>query len=138
MEQLSLYIADRMAVSGVISEEDKEFYCYSVQVLIEKFFGFTLIFAIALYFHILLQVVAFLFAFTMIRRFSDGYHCKTSFGCLCSTMLICLTTPLFVAIIDCDCATRLGGGGFVDGSIVHNSNIRLSQSESDNRGVAPP
>ena len=108
MEQLSIYISDRMAIRGIISEEDKPYYCYSVQTLLEKTIGLSLILAISLYFHILLQIAAFLVVFTAIRRLSDGYHCKTAYGCLIASVLLCLSTTQFVGLIGTNCAIRLG------------------------------
>jgi len=43
MEQLSMYISERMVLQGIISEADKPNYCYSVQMLLEKIAGLSLI-----------------------------------------------------------------------------------------------
>ncbi len=109
MEQLSICIVNRMASRGVILEEDKQFYCYSVQTLLEKAICLSLIFVLSLYFHIVFQVATFLVIFTTIRRFSDGYHCETAYGCLFASVLLCLSTPQFVDLIDDNCAIRLAG-----------------------------
>ena len=36
MEQISMYMSERMVLQGIISEEDKPNYCYSSQLLLEK------------------------------------------------------------------------------------------------------
>ena len=59
MEYLSTCITDRMCTTNVISESDKEFYAYSVQLLLEKTIGIILICLFAAVFRKLFEVVAF-------------------------------------------------------------------------------
>ena len=51
MEQLSMYMSERMVMHGIISEADKPNYCYSIQMLLEKIAGLSLILISAAYFH---------------------------------------------------------------------------------------
>ena len=43
MEYLSLLLADRMIKCQVIEEDDKKYYAYSIQLLLEKITGILLI-----------------------------------------------------------------------------------------------
>ena len=99
MEYLSTCIADRMCTTNVISESDKEFYAYSVQLLLEKTIGIILICLFAAVFRKLFEVVAFLVVFSLIRIHSDGIHCKTSIGCFVSSVLISLSTIQISALL---------------------------------------
>ena len=108
MERLSIYISDRMVLKGIISESDKPDYCYSVQLLLEKTAGLTLILISAACFHMLVQIIAFLVVFISIRRFSDGFHCQTTAGCLCASVLMCLSTGITAPLMTSSSAMCIG------------------------------
>ena len=109
MEQLSACIADRMIDLNIISSDDKDCYCYSVQGLLEKITCLTLIIVLAYIFHSLVGVIAFLSVFMLIRRSSDGIHCKTTIGCFLASTVISLSTIVVVRIINENCAICIGG-----------------------------
>lgn len=92
MEYLSLFLADRMIKCQVIEEDDKKYYAYSIQLLLEKIVGFLLISVFAVLCKSLIEIVIFLIAFSLIRIHSDGIHCKTSIGCFISSVIISLST----------------------------------------------
>lgn len=138
MEQLSACITNRMIDLNIISSDDKDFYCYSVQGLLEKITCLTLIIVLASLFHSLVGVIAFLVVFMLIRRSSDGIHCKTTIGCFLASTVISLSTIVVVRIINGNCAMRIGGGGLCDDFIVHNSNLQQSRFKSYQRGTKPP
>ena len=92
MEYLSLFLADRMIKCQVINEDDKKYYAYSIQLLLEKITGILLISVFALVFRSFLEVTVFLITFSLIRVHSDGIHCKTSIGCFISSVLVSLST----------------------------------------------
>ena len=92
MEYLSLLLADRMIKCQVIEEDDKKYYAYSIQLLLEKITGILLISGFALVFKSLVEVLIFLITFSLIRIHSDGIHCKTSIGCFISSVIVSLST----------------------------------------------
>lgn len=138
MEQISMYMSERMVLQGIISEEDKPNYCYSIQLLLEKIVGLSLILVSAAYFHILLQTLAFLVVFITIRRYSDGIHCRTSAGCFCASVLMCHSTSFIAPLLNNNCAMCIGGGGFGYDGIVHNSDSQQPGHESYRSGTPPP
>lgn len=138
MEQLSACITNRMIDLDIICSDDKDFYCYSVQGLLEKIICLTLIIVSASLFHSLVGVIAFLVVFMLIRRSSDGIHCKTTIGCFLASTVISLSTIVVVRIINGNCAMCIGGGGLCDDFIVHNSNLQQSRFKSYQRGTKPP
>lgn len=109
MEQLSACITNRMIDLDIICSDDKDFYCYSVQGLLEKITCLTLIIVSASLFHSLVGVIAFLVVFMLIRRSSDGIHCKTTIGCFLASTVISLSTIVVVRIINGNCAMCIGG-----------------------------
>ena len=138
MEQLSACITNRMIDLDIICSDDKDFYCYSVQGLLEKITCLTLIIVSASLFHSLVGVIAFLVVFMLIRRSSDGIHCKTTIGCFLASTVFSLSTIVVVRIINGNCAMCIGGGGLCDDFIVHNSNLQQSRFKSYQRGTKPP
>ena len=109
MDQLSACIADRMIDLNIICSDDKDCYCYSVQGLLEKITCLTLIIVLAYIFHSLVGVIAFLSVFMLIRRSSDGIHCKTAVGCFFASTVISLSTIQVVRTINGNCAICIGG-----------------------------
>ena len=108
MEQLSACIADRMIDLNIISSDDRDIYCYSVQGLLEKTICLTLIIAVAALLHSLFEIIAFLSVFMLIRRSSDGIHCKTSVGCFCASTLMALSTIPLVHVINIKSVILIG------------------------------
>ena len=92
MDYLSLLLADRMIKCQVIEVDDKKYYAYSIQLLLEKITGILLISGFALVFKSLVEVLIFLITFSLIRVHSDGIHCKTSIGCFISSVIVSLST----------------------------------------------
>ena len=92
MEYLSALIADRMCKNEIIREDDLIFYAYSIQLLLEKTIGLILIGIFALVFKAFFEIAVFTAVFVVIRRYSDGFHCKTSIGCFILSVLMALST----------------------------------------------
>ena len=92
MEYLSALIADRMCKNEIIKKDDLRFYAYSIQLLLEKTIGMILIGIFALVFKAFFEIAVFTVVFVVIRRFSDGIHCKTSIGCFIASVLSALST----------------------------------------------
>lgn len=109
MERLSLYLADRMYQNRIINSDDKRFYSYSIQLLLERTIGIFLICFFAALLKNLLEVSLFLVIFALIRRYSDGVHCKTSIGCFVSSVLMSLSTiPICFCILLHPCICQGG------------------------------
>lgn len=138
MEQISACITERMINLDIISSDDKDCYCYSVQGLLEKVICLTFIVLVAALLHSLSGVIAFLVVFMLIRRSSDGVHCKTTIGCFFASTVISLSTIQVVRTINGNCAICIGGGGLRDDYFVHNSNLQQSRFKSYQRGTKPP
>ena len=99
METLSAYLAERMCRNDIISEDDKKFYAYSIQLLIERTLGLILIAIFAFVFKAPVEVAVFLITFILIRINSDGLHCKTTAGCFAASVLTAVSTILVASFI---------------------------------------
>lgn len=108
MEQLSSCITDRMIALNIIGCDDRECYCYSVQGLLEKITCLAIIVICSSLFYSLIEVLAFLSVFILIRRSSDGVHCKTTIGCFCASTAMALSTIWVARIMNENCAICIG------------------------------
>lgn len=114
MEYLSLLLADRMIKCQVIEEDDKKYYAYSIQLLLEKITGILLISGFALVFKSLVEVLIFLITFSLIRIHSDGIHCKTSIGCFISSVIVSLSTIPVSSVLMKSPVICQGGGDIIN------------------------
>lgn len=84
------YLADlwvnTLYVNGRIEEKDKPIYHYSVEVLIEKLMGMSLILLLSIWFGLLGQTILFFVFFSAIRRHAGGFHAETFRACLIGTV----------------------------------------------------
>lgn len=95
IEQYSHKTSERLAEAKMIDKEDISIYAYNLQVLTERTIAFLGVFIIAGILGYLLETVVFVIAFSLIREFVGGYHCKTFLGCFfLSVITILLSVPM--------------------------------------------
>ena len=82
MEQAASIIVSKMLSADLISENEIKQYNYGVQVLLEKFVSYVILFGLAWFLHCLLEVALFFVSFSIIRKYSGGVHCKSFGSCL--------------------------------------------------------
>ena len=87
-----MQLAERMCKSNVINEDDKKYYAYSIQLLLEKLICTSLILVFAAICRSLIEIGIFLIVFALIRIYSDGIHCRTSAGCFISSVAMSIST----------------------------------------------
>ena len=134
MEYISTYLADRMCRNDIIKEDDVKFYAYSIQLMLERVIGFTLIGIFALVFKAFFEIAIFTVVFSLIRTSSDGIHCKTSIGCFISSVLMALSTiPVSNWIISypllCMASVVLSAGIIFYIGTIRDPNLDLSDIE---------
>lgn len=134
MEYISTYLADRMCRNDIIKEDDVKFYAYSIQLMLERVIGFTLIGIFALVFKAFFEIAIFTVVFSLIRASSDGIHCKTSIGCFISSVLTALSTiPLSNLLINypflCMASVVLSAGIIFYIGTIRDPNMDLSDME---------
>ena len=74
-----------MISDEVINENDG---VYSIQILLEKTICLLSVLIIALIINKVVEISCFLFAFILIRRFADGYHCESFWSCYITSLLM--------------------------------------------------
>lgn len=84
------YLADlwvkTLLENGRIEEKDRAIYHYSVEVLIEKIMGMSLIILLSIWFGVLGETVLFLLFFSAVRRHAGGFHAETFEMCFLGTI----------------------------------------------------
>ncbi|MBR4914586.1 MAG: accessory gene regulator B family protein [Clostridiales bacterium] len=134
MEYLSALIADRMCKNEIIREDDLRFYAYSIQLLLERTIGLILIGIFALVFKAFIEIAVFTVVFVVIRRYSDGIHCKTSIGCFILSVLLALSTiPLTTWLIKypvvCITGVLISMAVILVIGAIHDPNLDLPEKE---------
>lgn len=99
MNQMSLRLAERMVDYDLIGSDDIAFYAYSIQLFLEATVFILAIFTIAAVLGCVFEIVSFLAVFMLIRKFSDGFHCKSSLGCFIVSVLCTLSTIIMVPLL---------------------------------------
>ena len=93
---------------GLISDDDIAYYAYSIQLFLEATVFILSIFTIAAVLGCVLEIVSFLAVFMLIRKFSDGFHCKSSMGCFIVSTVCTLSTIITVPLLSRYYAAFLG------------------------------
>lgn len=81
MEIVIERLVGKMLQEKMISIEDKKWYIYSLQLIIEKLISFSTILLLALMFGYFFQTVGFLLVFSVIRKYSGGFHFNHFWSC---------------------------------------------------------
>lgn len=81
MEKIATFLANKMLDEKMISQEDKDWFIYSLQVVIEKIIGYVSILLLAMMFNCFFQTVLFLLVFSGVRQYSGGFHLKHFWSC---------------------------------------------------------
>ncbi len=100
MEFVSAHLAKRMVFYNIIDEDDVEYYRYSIQLFIEFVIAISMILILAAILSVFVETVSFLTAFLIIRRYSDGYHCKLSISCFILSVLCTLSVVIAVPYLN--------------------------------------
>lgn len=95
-EYFANMVTRTMRMDGLIKECDESIYSYSIQVMVEKIIGFSVIYLIALFQGLFLETVLFIVFFSNLRKYTGGYHANTFRGCFVGTIGIYL---LYIKLI---------------------------------------
>ena len=85
-EHLADLWVNTLYMNGRIKEKDKAIYYYSVEILIEKVIGMSLILFLSICFGLLGQTILFLVYFSAIRQHAGGFHANTFRACLIGSL----------------------------------------------------
>ena len=123
-----------MCKNEIIREDDLRFYAYSIQLLLERTIGLILIGIFALVFKAFIEIAVFTVVFVVIRRYSDGIHCKTSIGCFILSVLLALSTiPLTTWLIKypvvCITGVLISMAVILVIGAIHDPNLDLPEKE---------
>lgn len=114
MEYVAKRIVNRMISDEVINENDGVYYVYSIQILLEKTICLLSVFIIALIINKVVEISCFLFAFILIRRFADGYHCESFWSCYITSLLMIFSSLPISDSLKMNTSFCQGGGDIVN------------------------
>ena len=100
LEKFSREIAVRLIKSGILENDNSELYGYAIQYLlliIIPTINFTA-YCIATHNNIIGLII--LFSFLLIRKYSGGYHCKSSTVCLIFSTIVLIAMVFYANLMN--------------------------------------
>lgn len=97
MEKWANKLAVLMNDNGMIENDDTEYYIYSIQIMLEKIIGYSVLLALSIVFKVFFQSIVFLLFFSWLRKFTNGLHLPTFKTCFIASISIYI---LMVNLID--------------------------------------
>lgn len=79
-------LANRLLTKGIISEDYFDIYVYGFELLISSILSTSIILLIGIILGKILQTIAFLITFSLLRSFTGGYHANSY--CFCSVVTL--------------------------------------------------
>lgn len=111
MEAIANRISNIMVENHVISESDFLIYSYGIQALFIKMIGLVEFGLIGFIFNRTFYVLLFYASFSLLRKYSGGYHASSPVMCSLVSCLAELSVIIFEPLFT-NRVTILGGGGF--------------------------
>lgn len=97
--RISVSLTDRMITAGVVKEEDRDVYQYSIEVVAALIVNIVSACALFVVFGRLSEGLIFFAVFFPLRTYSGGYHASTHLKCYLLSMAIMLIVICCLSII---------------------------------------
>ena len=93
-------LANRLLTKGIISEDYFDIYVYGFELLISSILSTSIILLIGIILGKILQTIAFLITFSLLRSFTGGYHANSYWFCSVVTLSIFGSALLFSELVN--------------------------------------
>jgi accessory gene regulator B len=97
--RISVSLTTRMISAGVVKEEDRDVYQYSIEVVTALIVNIVSTFILFVVFGRLLECIIFFAVFSPLRTYSGGYHASTHLKCYLLSMAMMLIVIFCLSII---------------------------------------
>ncbi len=101
LSKKSAEFADLLVNKNVIPYEKRNIIAHGITVMVELILNIVTTLILGVIFGLILESIIFLIAYSSIRMYTNGYHCKTSVGCYmfsCGIIIIFLSSIKFVIL----------------------------------------
>mgnify|MGYP002701938211 CR=1 FL=1 len=88
VEQVVKGLVDRMAVLGLIRQDQEQAYVYVIQLALEKTISVGILLVLGICYRVLVPTMLFLLALFAVKRRSGGFHARSYAGCLAGTLVV--------------------------------------------------
>ena len=134
LNRVAANISKRLLSNGAIPEEMFDVYVYGFELLISSLFTTTVLLLMGIFSRQVLQTIAFLITFILLRSFTGGYHAKTYLTCSMVTfslfvIVLVLSSFLFVPVHAYIVLAVVGLSLVFLFAPVENANKELSQNQ---------
>lgn len=135
MEQIASKIVFNMMQANIIEENESEEYIYGIQILLEKVISYSIIILIALVLHRLFEIVLFLSAFSFLRKYSGGIHCKRFTTCLMASTIVTFSSVAVFPLVENNILLYQGGAYNVNNNCRFDWCYKQPQYQLEREGV---
>ena len=98
VNKLSIYVTNILVDKGKIIKEDYELYHYGLFILISEILLFMYCLLVGAVFKNILPSILFYMFFSLVHRFSGGFHAKTELHCLIITLSFFLISIILIKL----------------------------------------
>ncbi|KWX85637.1 hypothetical protein AMQ83_23580 [Paenibacillus riograndensis] len=100
VKQMAEKLSRRLVANNVITMEDRRFYTYGLELILNDILIFVVIAVISVVTNTIGITAIFTVVFCVLRAFTGGYHSKSYLGCFCITLLNYLAMLWVVSNLD--------------------------------------
>lgn len=134
MTSISERLLGGMVREGIVPVEDKEIYLFGIKELFSQVFTYSFMFAIGLFFDMMIEAMVFVVTYRALRIYAGGYHAATQFRCYVLTFGMIIAAMMLIRWISISETILLIGVIILGGVIYYMSpsehkNKPLSQNE---------
>lgn len=83
-----------------ITEDEKEEYCYGMEIIILKFIHFFIIVGIGILLSDFIEIIVFICLYSRLRGLLGGFHASSRYCCMLISVCISLFVCMFINIIN--------------------------------------
>lgn len=98
VNKLSIYVTNILVDKGKIIKEDYELYHYGLFIIISEILLFMYCLLVGAVFKNILPSILFYMFFSLVHRFSGGFHAKTELHCLIITLSFFLISIILIKL----------------------------------------
>lgn len=88
IEKISTHILDFLDNESKLSEEEKDYYRYGIEITLSSVLSLCIVLIIGVVFHSVLDSLLFLLLFVPLRQYTGGFHAESYFFCNLSLAVI--------------------------------------------------
>jgi len=99
MEKLSNNIANKVALSLSLDNDNREVIAYGTFALVQMFFSIMFVFIFGLLFHVAFEALIISFTAAILRKYSGGVHASLPWICTFIGTIVCVGQAILISLL---------------------------------------